>query len=351
MLHLMHKPFNVLICVMVALMMGLSGCTVAGYTIAKQGEIEARIEKARAETAVQMEGLRQQELGLLKQVIAEHETRLQEAANHLFKGNIAFGMLKEGEISRTTRVMGQSIQLTATQLPPATALAQSAALKALQTELDETKIATAQLKAQYEAELDKARNDGAARVAALAVLGQQLQKVQEEKVTVLEKAGTTERALQAEKDKVQDKATADAVKDAADAANNQKLKLYLMAGLGVIALAAGAAAAFVPIPTIKRYGVILAVVAGGLAFAVPFITPFHALVAILCVGIPVVLRIVWVMKQDREDATDTYRAMNEVKIQQPELFKQTIAPILKSWHTNPDTSKRIDDRLKEVGDT
>ncbi len=336
--------------IVLSLAMALSGCQLlGGYTIAKRATIDAQIDKARAEAAAKLDGLKTQEVAVLNGAIATHQAREQAAADHLFKGLATFGTLKPDQIGRPTLLMGQSMQLTATQLPSATPAAQAAAFVALQTELDETKTTTAQLVAKHEAELAGERAKGEAAAKALVDATSTLKRISDEKVTVLTEAQTKEVALQKAKDKLQDEATAKAQRSAEDAKRSEHLKLWLMAGLGFLALAAGAAAVFVPVPTVKRYGTIVAIVAGGFALAVPFIQPFHILIALLCVCVPVGLRVAWVYKQEHQDATDTYRALQEVKDKVPEVFKETLKPVLEQWHS-PEASKRVDDRLKAVGD-
>lgn len=328
---------------------GLSGCQLGQYTLAKRGDIDARIDKARVEVTVKMEDLRVKETGLLKQVIAEHQTREQAAADYLFKGLATYGTLKPEAINRPMMIIGQSVQQTAAQLPAASAAAQAATFKQLQTELDEIKTSTEALRAQYEKELGVARAVGEAKAKALEAATVQLQVIEQERVTVLANATEIERALQTEKDKVQDRDTAKAQEEAANAKRNENLKRWLMGGLGVIALAAGAAAVFVPIPDVKQYGTVVAIAAAGLAFAVPFITPFHTLIAVLCICIPIVLRLIWIFKREYQDHTDTLRGIQEIKKANPETFKKEAAPILDEWHTK-ETIQRIDERLKQVGD-
>lgn len=346
----MPKPLLLVVLLMCAVAMGLSGCTIGGYTVAKRSVIDAQIAAARVETQTKLDALKAQEVALLNQSVAAHQGREQLAADYLFKGFATYGSLRSDQVSRPTLIMGQSIQQTAAQLPPATAAAQATAFKALQTELDETKVTTEALKAQYERELGVARAEGEAKAKALADLKVKADAIEAQRTEVLVKARVIEADLQTAKDKVQDRATADAQRDAAEAQRNERLKLWLMGGLGVIALAAGIAAVYVPIPSVKRYGAIVAIAAAGAALAVPFIQPMHVLIAILCVCVPVGLRIVWVYKQEHGDATDTFRALQEVKTKAPEVFKETVAPILKGWHTDPATSQRIDAKLKAAGD-
>lgn len=345
------RPFSPATLLLLCAVLTLGGgCQLAGdYTVTKRSAIDSQIAAARAETQTKLETLRKQETEALNQTITALKAREQSAADYLFKGVATYGSLKRDQISRPTLVMGQSIEQTAAQLPPATPAAQAAAFKALQTELDETKVSTEQLRAQYEAELGRARTEGEQRAQQVAKLEEKVKAVEAEKQQVLGEALTKEQQLQAAKDKVQDKATADALRDKAEAERNEKLKLYLMIGLGVVALAAGAAAIYVPIPSVKRYGAIVAIVAAGLGFAVPFITPMVALIAMACICVPVGLRIAFLYKRDHEDLRDTVRGIQEVKTKQPEVFKATIAPVLTTWHTK-EQQQRVDEHLKAAGD-
>lgn len=327
----------------------LSGCSTGGYVIAKRVDLDTQIDKARVEATAKLDTLRKQEVDILNSTIAVHRAREQAAADHLFKGSATFATLKPAEVSRPTLIMGQSIQLTSTQLPPATLEAQAAAFKALQVELDEIKVTTEALKAQYEAELGRAKVDGELKAKALTDAAAKFKEVEAAKVTVLMQARDTEVALQKAKDKVQDKDLATAQREKEGAEHSERLKRWLMIGLGVVSLAAGAAAVFVPVPAIKRYGTIVAIAAGGLAVALPFITPTMVLIAILCVVVPVGLRVAWLYRNDHDDHVDTIRAVQEVKRVAPEVFKATVAPVLSQWHSEA-TAKRIDETLKQTGD-
>jgi hypothetical protein len=248
-------------------------------------------------------------------------------------------------------VMGQSINQTATQLPPATPTAQATAFKALQTELDEAKVSTELLRAQYEAELGKARTEGEAKAKALNDLGTQLAQVDKDRVKALEDARAKETALQTAKDAVQDAALAAKTKEAEGAKHSERTKMWLIGILLTAAATCGVGAAFVPIPTLKTKLIIGAALCGGAALAIPFIEPWMVMVAIGGCLLLVAGWVVFDYRREHDDATDTYRALNEVKQKATAEFKAVVAPILAEWHTNPDTSKRIDERLKQVGDT
>ncbi len=72
------------------------------------------------------------------------------------------------------------------------------------------------------------------------------------------------------------------------------------------------------------------------------------------IGVCVLAIGAWVIndyRREHGDATDTYRALNEVKQKASAEFKEVVAPILAQWHTDPATSQRIDARLKQTGDT
>lgn len=347
----MRLPFLILLPLMCITLIGAGGgCQHLGdYTVTKRETIDKQIAAARADTETKLKALSAQEVGLLKQVIAEHEARLQLAADYLFKGTVVVSTLRDDQMTRPLMVIGQSVQQTAAQLPAATPAAQAAAMKALRDELDETKVTAAALRAQYEQELAKARAEGEAKVVVIAKLTTTLSEVQTEKVATLTAANAKEVALQEAKDKVQDKSLADAAREKEEAEQNQRLKLHLMIGLGVIALAGAAAAIWVPIPPVKRYGAIVGGAAAALAITVPFLTPFYVLIALLCICVPVGLRVAFLYKRDHDDLTDTVRGIQRVKEAAPEVFKATVAPVLTEWHTK-EQQQRIDQRLKETGD-
>jgi hypothetical protein len=339
----MWRPFLILTLLLA------TGCSHFDYTVARRSAIDKEIAEARAETTNQLKILNDRELGLLKDTIKQLQARQQAASDYLFKATVTFSTLKTP--TRPEMVMGQSVNQTATQLPPATAEAQAATLKALQTELDETKVSTEALRAQYETELGKARAEGAAKAQALSDLGTKLADVDKDRVKALEAARTKEADLQAAKDKVQDAALAAKTKEAENAKHNEHVKMWLIGILLTAAAACGIGAAFVPIPTLKTKLIIGAALCGGAAIAIPFIEWWMVMVAI---GGCLLLVAGWVIvdyRREHGDATDTYRALNEVRQKATAEFKAVVAPILEQWHTNPDTSKRIDERLKQVGDT
>ncbi len=325
-----------------------AGCSTFDYTIAKRSSIDAKIAAARTETEGRLKALNDQQVSLLKQVATEHEAREQAAADYLFKGFATYGTLKTP--TRPEMVMGQSINQTSAQLPAATPAAQAAAFKALQTELDETKVSTEQLKAQYEVELGKARAEGDAKAKALADTTAKLQQVDAQRVEVLTKANQTERALQSKKDEARAAELASKQKQLDDAKHNEKVKMWLMGILLAAAAACGIGAAFLPIPALKTKLIVGAAVCGGAALAIPFIEPWMVMVAIVVCILAVAAWAINDYRHEHADATDTYRALNEVKQKATAEFKAVVAPILSEWQTNPDTSKRIDERLKQVGD-
>ena len=196
-----------------------------------------------------------------------------------------------------------------------------------------------------------ARADGEAKAVALQTLSTQLNQVAKDRIAALEAGVTKERALEAAKDKVQDDNLAAEAKKAEEAKKNEKIKMWLMGVLLVAAAACGVGAAFVPIPQLKTKLIIGAALCGGAALAIPFIEPWMVMVGIVICLLPVVALAIKSYQSEHNDATDTYRALNEVKTKAPQLFKDQVAPLLKEWHTNPDTPKRIDERLKQVGDT
>lgn len=323
---------------------------MAGYTLAKRDSIDKAIATTRADTEAKLTALNEQKIKALQDTIAAHETREQGASDYLFKGSVTFSTLKQDQISRPTLVMGQSIQQTSTQLPPATTLAQAKVFKDLQTELDETKVSTEVLKTQYEKELGIARAEGEAKAKALIELDTKVKTVEAEKAKVLGQALTTEKTLQAAKDEIQNKQLADKTREAEDAKHNEKVKMWLIGILLAAAAICGIGATFVPIPSLKKQLIVGAAICGAAGLAIPFITPWMVWCAVVVCLLPVVGWTIKTYHDEHTDATDTYRALNELKSKSIEVFQKDVAPILDSWHTNPATAKRIDDRLKQVGD-
>lgn len=340
----------------------LTGCqTLRKLEIVNRDNIEKEIVAARAETEKKLEELRKRETESLREIILKHQIREQSASDYLFKGNVVFSGLNPDSVSRPTLIMGHSIQQTAAQLPPATPEAQSVAFKAIQLELDETKVTTQALREKYEKELGMAKAEGEQKTKAIAELETKVKDIEIEKTTVLNIALKKEQDLQAAKDKIQDKDLAESERERLAAEESEKLKRWLMAALGVIALASGAAAVFVPIPAVKQYGLIVAVIAGGLVVAIPFIKPIHVLVTILVVVIGAGLLLVKSYNKEARVATGVVRAIQEVKVNSNEEYQKILKPKLEEWLTVydpktgkaiPDTEaiKHIDDKLKEVGD-
>lgn len=318
------------------------------YTFIKQSSIDKAIATARVETQSQLETLSKQRTDALKQIIDTHVAREQSASDALFKSLVVVTTLKSP--TRPEMVMGQSIQQTAAQLPPATALAQAKVFKDLQTELDETKVSTEVLKAQYEKELGVARAEGEAKTKALVELDTKVKTVEAEKAKVLGQALTTEKTLQAAKDEIQNKQLADKTREAEDAKHNEKVKMWLIGILLAAAAICGIGATFVPIPSLKKQLIVGSAICGVAGLAIPFITPWMVWCAVVVCLLPVVGWTIKTYHDEHADATDTYRALNELKSKSIEVFQKDIAPVLNDWHTNPSTAKRIDDRLKQVGD-
>ena len=325
----------------------------------KHSAIDAKIAAARVETQTRLDALKVQEVTLLNQTVATHAAREQAAADYLFKGSVVFGGLKPELISRPTLVMGQSIQQTAAQLPPATAAAQAAAFKALQTELDETKVSTEALRAQYEQELGKARADGEAKAKALVDLKAKADAIDAERVTVLTKARETDAALQDAKDKVQDRETADARRAAEEAKSVQAMKLRFSSIVGALALLCVAGAIWSPV--YKEKMGIAAVVLGLATVAIWYIQGWMIAIA---VGTVIVGLVGWAAKNhyiESKAATNVFRAVQAIKDTSKEDYDRVLKPQLQQWMTIYDkkTGKNVpdhaaiahvDERLRQAGD-
>jgi heme exporter protein D len=103
------------------------------------------------------------------------------------------------------------------------------------------------------------------------------------------------------------------------------------------------------VPSLKKQLIVGAAICGGAALALPFITPWMVWCAVGVALLPVVAWTIKTYKDEHTDHADTVRAIQEVKTKEPEMFKQTIAPILQDWHSDA-TATRTDDLLKQAGD-
>jgi hypothetical protein len=319
------------------------GCGTFGYTIAKRDSIDKAIAAARADTEAKLTALGEQKVKTLQDLIKTHEGRAQLAADYLFKGSAVFGTLKADQISRHTLVMGQSIQQTSAQLPPATALAQAETFKALQKELDESRVSTQALIAQYEKELGLAKAQGEAKAKELVTLGAKVQAVEAEKATVLGKALITEQDLQTQKDKIQNKALADKTREAEEAKSVQAIKLKMSAITGVLALLCLAGAIYSPV--FKQNFGIGAAILGLATVAIWYIQPWHVGLAI---GVGLLVLVAWAAKNhyiESKAATGVYRAVQAVKDNATEDYERILKPKLTEWLTTYDkTGKAVPDK-------
>ncbi len=336
-----------------------SGGCATGYVITKRDAIDKAIATARADTETRMEVLRVQEVKALRDTITSHVSREQTASDYLFKGSVTFSTLRPETISRPTLVMGQSIQQTAAQLPPATPAAQAATFKALQIELDETRVSTQVLIAQYEKELGQARAIGEAKTRELAALDTKIQEVEKEREKVLSGALKTERDLQAAKDKVQDKDLAEKTREAEQAKSVQAIKLKLSSIVGVLALLCLAGAIWSPVFK-EKFGIGAAVL-GLASVAIWFIEGWMVAVAM---GVALLVLIAWAARNhyiESKAATSVYRAVQAVKDTAKDDYERVLKPKLEEWMTTydsktgttvPDTAaiKHVDEVLMKAGD-
>lgn len=333
-----------LIALSFALTFGGFGCTMAGYTLAKRDSIDKAIAAARADTETKLTTLNEQKIKALQDTIAAHEAREQGASDYLFKGAVTFSTLKQDQISRPTLVMGQSIQQTSAQLPPATALAQAKVFKDLQTELDETKVSTEVLKAQYEKELGIARAEGEAKAKALVELDTKVKTVEAEKAKVLGQALTTEKTLQAAKDEIQNKQLADKTREAEQAKSVQAIKLKMSAITGLLALLCLAGAIYSPVFK-DRFGLAAAI----LSLATVAIWYVEGWMVAIALGVSLLVLVAWAAHNhyiESKAATGVYRAVQSIKDTAKDDYDRILKPKLDQWITTYDkkTGEAVPDK-------
>ncbi len=308
----------------------LTACgTLRDYTVTKQSTIDKQIVAARAETESQLRALNDQQLTLLKQSIGAHEAREQGAADYLFKGVTAFHTLKT--LTRPEMVMGQSMQQTAAQLPPASPAAQAKAYEDLKTELDETRVSTEVLRTQYETELGKARAEGVAKDKALTDLTSTLKHLDDEKVTILTRAKDTEAELSDKRKAVTDAEIATKTREAESAKSTQAIKLKLSSITGVLMLLCIAGAIWSPV--FKQQLGLGAVVLGIVTAAIWYIQPWH--IAVL-IGVALVWLIGWAVKNHyiaSKTASNVFHAIEQVKTTARADYDRLLAPALAEWQT------------------
>ncbi len=337
------------------LLLTLSACQLGDYTVARRSAIDKEIATARAETTAHLQILNDQQLSLLRQSIAAHEAREQGAADYLFKAAVTFGTLK-APVSRADMVMGQSIQQTAAQLPPASTAAQVKTFHDLQTELDETKVSTDALRAQYDAQLTQARAEGATKDKALTDIASALKHVDEEKVAVLTKAKDTEAQLSDKRKAVDEAVIAAKTKEAEDAKSTQAIRVKLSAIVGGLSLLCLAGAIWSPVwkPKFGAACALLALVAVGIWWVQPWHVALVVAVGVLAIGL-------WAVKNhyiESKAATATYQALQSVKDTAGADYDRLIKPALTEWQSKylkdgtivPDKAieAHIDQRLMQV---
>ncbi len=310
-----------------------AGCATLGdYTLAKRSAIDAQIATARAETETKLKGLTDQQVTLLRDKVGALESREQASADYLFKGLATSNTLKTP--TRPELVMGQSIQQTATQLPPATPAAQAKAFQDLKTELDETRISTDALRAQYETELGKARAEGAVKDGAVKDLTAKLVQVDQERVTVLTKARDTEVALGDKRKALDDAALAAKTKEADDAKSVQAIKLKMSSITGILTLLCIAGAIWSPV--FKQQLGLGAVVFGIVSAAIWYVT---GPMVVIAVAIAVLGLVLWAVKNHyiaSKTLSNVVHAVQEVKTTARADYDRVLAPALASWQTSYD---------------
>lgn len=318
----------------------LAGCQLTDYTVARRSTIDAQIAAARADTTSKLNLLSAQQVSLLQQSVADHEAREQGASDYLTKAGITFLTLRTP--SRAEMVMGQSVQQTATQLPPPSAAAQAKAYQDIKVELDESKVTTAALQAQYDAELTKARADGAAKDKALTDIAASLKQVNDEKVDVLTKAKDTEAQLSDKRKALDDSTIASRDKDLATAKSAQAIKQKMAFSLGGIALLCLAGAIFSPV-----FKPQLGLAAAALGLAATVVIYLEGWMVLVALGVCLLAVVCWAVKNHfiaSKTLSNVVNAVQEVKTTAKADYDRVLAPVLASWQTTYDkTGKPVPD--------
>ncbi len=329
----MRKLFTLAILAITLFMtMSCQSIPFLGYSLGKRDAIEKQIVSARAETEAKLHALFTQQVDALNQSISLHEQREQAASNYLFKGLVTLSTIPT--LTRPEMVINQSVQQAAAQLPAASPAAQAKAYQDLKTELDETKVSTEALKAQYEAELGKARAEGVAKDKALTDIATALKHNDDEKVDVLAQANAKERELGDKRKELSDKTIADKTREAEDAKSVQAIKIRVSSIVGGLGLLCLLGAIYTPI--FRQQIGIAAGVFLLTAVVIWYIQPWMVGVT---VGVILVALIAWMAKNhyiEAKTASNVYHAIQSVKDTAKADYDKVLAPALAAWQTKYD---------------
>ena len=217
--------------------------------------------------------------------------------------------------------------------------------QSLVDELNEQKTTNAQLQAKY----DKVAQD--AQISQeklkdddLAVINAQknADKIKSDKQAEIDAKQRDVDAAQIAKSKAEDEVRASQAKSLADIKKEEKFKIYMIGILMTVALAAGAAAIFAPLPLLKPKLALFAIVAFGAAMAIPFLQAWMVLIPLGLVVLSLLIVggfMLYNFIKERETAGNTYSAIEEFKNEAPQEFAK-LSTKLSDWQSKITTDAK-----------
>lgn len=338
------------------LLFTVAGCQhnpTAGLLVTR-GAVQKQLDAIQADHVAAMGKLRAEQEAVTQRLIAAKDAQLLGAANAFFGQDYVYSTLPSPARSDLVWHALTMEGWTATgKLMPSYETMRHIQER-LQKLLDETRTSLADL-----------QSDHAAALAQNQALADATRQFQEQLAALAAKQRETEAAhqaalgaKQAELNEVNSRLIAAEKARSDDAAARQAQLAKLSWGAGILAALCLAGAIWSPV--FKQQLGLAAIVLGGAAVAIPFVTGMWLLIAIGAAGLGL---IAWAVRKHHKEvtaATGVYRAVQSIKDSASDEYERVVKPKLNEWLTRYDTAGRavpdqavqrhIDQRLMEVGD-
>jgi hypothetical protein len=319
--------------VMLGLIVVLSSCKTVDSPYVKRTTLENKITELGIQKEQAIKVATQDIIVKKDAEISFVRLNFQNTADWLYGSRLALDLFEPK--GRLWDITSNRLNAAASYAPPPSREALIEQVMTLKEELDESKVSKEELNVRY----NKARE-----AAEIAIQTQEAAKTEAESAV----RRLTEIELEHEKaiNTVKDELIAEQNKNLANAdekkrhdewrrAQIQKL-MYVSGGLSLLALAG---AIFIPVA--KRELGLLAAILGGIAVALPFITPVQASL-VFGIGLALVLFVILrklFIKDKSEKAV--YRAVQEYKTEKPGDFNVNLAPKLENWTGKYDKDGKV----------
>jgi Skp family chaperone for outer membrane proteins len=312
---------------LVCLILLLGGCfeTVPLATQnAEKDRLEAKIAANEKEYKENMAKKEREIEGLRKEFQSTIVDKMQFCSDRLYGADLAFQFDKERD--RTDMIIHNRVNEARTVLPPVSAAGIAQDNERLTKELDETKTSLAELQKSHQKVVDEAKD-----------IVKKSDKIQKELNDALSDKKKIEDDFRAKVETLQDKLNK--LNDEIIARNgNEKVRLeleskerlYIIGVLTSAALLSGLGAIFIPIPQVKKGLAIFGAICLAAAIAIPFVKAWMVAVGILGLCLPLGGYLLYGYMKEYKSATSTYKGLENLKVNQPEVWEKTVLPELTS---------------------